>query len=66
MEDDKKNDTTQSDITCVYKINLFYTLENREKKTTTSFFKKDFFLNLSLLSLSQIFLFFFIYKLKNI
>ena len=63
MEDDKKDNTTQSDITCVYKINLFllHTLENRErKKTTTSFFKKDFFLNLSLLSLSNIFIFFYI------
>ena len=60
MEDDKKNNTTQSDITCVYKINLFYTLENREKKTTTSFFKKDFFFK-SLSSLSLKYFYFFIY-----
>ena len=33
MEDDKKDNTTQSDITCgVQNFNLFYTLENREKK----------------------------------
>ena len=63
MEDDKKDNTTQSDITCVYKINLFLLcthLKTERKKTTTSFFKKEFFLNLSLLSLSNIFIFLYI------